>query len=468
MTSILTNTAAMSALSSLTSTQAQLSKTQAQISSGLAVETASDNEAYWSIGKTMSAQVAGLTAVNQGLGLTNSIADVTAAALNSIKSSLDKMQADVVSAGQSGVDLTAVQADISAQQQSIIAVANSATFNGVNWLINKTSLSSNETKTYTIDVSQTEYDKLLMGQSANSSATFNIKDISSATATQNGIVYSQTVTSDKSIGVSDASDGSLTKTDLSYDFESSGDTRLSSLINVAIPTGMSGNRVSTTEFRLTPLTLFSDGISSATSETDVYYDHMQYPTKITKNTYTTSGDSYTGFTTSASAGILDQSIQIIRQVAEPPVSGGGATSTQSVVDLDDSGGSSYNVTTGLNAGSSGSYTLIENESVLTINVIGMSDDEITAAGHAIQTSVSGIINASSVIGGLQNQIANQIAFNSSLSDALTSGIGSLVDADMNVASTRLQALQTQQQLGIQALSMANQNSQLILKLFQAA
>ena len=53
-------------------------------------------------------------------------------------------------------------------------------------------------------------------------------------------------------------------------------------------------------------------------------------------------------------------------------------------------------------------------------------------------------------------------------DALTSGVGSLVDADMNVASTRLQALQTQQQLGIQALSMANNNSQLILKLFQAA
>ena len=43
--------------------------------------------------------------------------------------------------------------------------------------------------------------------------------------------------------------------------------------------------------------------------------------------------------------------------------------------------------------------------------------------------------------------------------------GSLVDADMNVASTRLQALQTQQQLGIQSLSIANQNSQLILKLF---
>ena len=61
--------------------------------------------------------------------------------------------------------------------------------------------------------------------------------------------------------------------------------------------------------------------------------------------------------------------------------------------------------------------------------------------------------------------ANQQSFVTSLSDAITSGVGSLVDADMNVASTRLQALQTQQELGIQALSIANQNSQLILKLF---
>ena len=52
-----------------------------------------------------------------------------------------------------------------------------------------------------------------------------------------------------------------------------------------------------------------------------------------------------------------------------------------------------------------------------------------------------------------------------LSNAITQGVGSLVDADMNQASTRLNALQTQQQLGIQALSVANQNSQIILKLF---
>ena len=56
-------------------------------------------------------------------------------------------------------------------------------------------------------------------------------------------------------------------------------------------------------------------------------------------------------------------------------------------------------------------------------------------------------------------------FNNALTTNYATGIGALVDADMNTASTRLQALQTQEQLGIQSLSIANQNTQLILKLF---
>jgi flagellin len=53
-----------------------------------------------------------------------------------------------------------------------------------------------------------------------------------------------------------------------------------------------------------------------------------------------------------------------------------------------------------------------------------------------------------------------------MSDALTTGIGSMVDADMEEASARLQALQTQQQLGVQALSIANQAPQNIMSLFR--
>jgi flagellin len=54
----------------------------------------------------------------------------------------------------------------------------------------------------------------------------------------------------------------------------------------------------------------------------------------------------------------------------------------------------------------------------------------------------------------------------SLMDSVTRGIGQLVDADMNAESTRLQAFQVQQQLGVQALSIANQNTQSILSLFR--
>ena len=108
------------------------------------------------------------------------------------------------------------------------------------------------------------------------------------------------------------------------------------------------------------------------------------------------------------------------------------------------------------------------ESILTLNVVGTSSADLALFGQAVRTAISGIIGASTAVGALQTQLSTQMSYNFALSDALTSGIGSLVDADMNVASTRLQALQIQQQLGIQALSIANQNGQLILRLFQAA
>ena len=81
-------------------------------------------------------------------------------------------------------------------------------------------------------------------------------------------------------------------------------------------------------------------------------------------------------------------------------------------------------------------------------------------------AIADLTTYASVIGATQARVNSQNEFIKTMSEALTSGISSLVDADMNEASTRLQALQTQQQLGVQALSIANQNAQMILKLFQ--
>ena len=74
--------------------------------------------------------------------------------------------------------------------------------------------------------------------------------------------------------------------------------------------------------------------------------------------------------------------------------------------------------------------------------------------------------AASELGAAKSRIDMQKDFVSKLMDSIDRGVGQLVDADMNKESTRLQALQVQQQLGIQALSIANANSQNILALFK--
>jgi flagellin len=109
-------------------------------------------------------------------------------------------------------------------------------------------------------------------------------------------------------------------------------------------------------------------------------------------------------------------------------------------------------------------------SVATLNISALTDStvdqaKLTALTTQVDTAIQSATSAAATLGATKTRVDLQSTFIQNLSDSITSGIGSLVDADMNQASTRLQALQTQQQLGIQSLSIANQNSQLILKLF---
>lgn len=85
--------------------------------------------------------------------------------------------------------------------------------------------------------------------------------------------------------------------------------------------------------------------------------------------------------------------------------------------------------------------------------------------QAVDTAFTQITTGASNLGAAIKRIDLQSEFVGSLMDAIERGVGQLVDADMNEESTRLQALQVQQQLGIQALSIANTGSQNILSLF---
>ena len=90
---------------------------------------------------------------------------------------------------------------------------------------------------------------------------------------------------------------------------------------------------------------------------------------------------------------------------------------------------------------------------------------ITASGTFLnkQNSVGKALNT---VGAATNYVTNQISYNSDKVNALNSGLGALVDANLAQESAQLQALQIRQQLGTQALSLANQAPQTLLSLFK--
>jgi flagellin len=104
---------------------------------------------------------------------------------------------------------------------------------------------------------------------------------------------------------------------------------------------------------------------------------------------------------------------------------------------------------------------------LATNLTAITDT--TTAGTAlgqIETFLQTAIDGAAALGASAKRIEGQNQFVSKLTDAMTLGIGTLVDADLEESSARLQSLQVQQQLATQSLSIANQAPQAILSLFR--
>lgn len=99
---------------------------------------------------------------------------------------------------------------------------------------------------------------------------------------------------------------------------------------------------------------------------------------------------------------------------------------------------------------------------IDVSTSAAADTSLAAIETHIQTAVDG----AAALGASAKRISDQNEFVSKVTDAMKSGIGALVDADLEEASARLQALQVQQQLATQSLSIANQAPQAILSLFR--
>ncbi|NIJ20827.1 flagellin [Sphingomonas naasensis] len=108
------------------------------------------------------------------------------------------------------------------------------------------------------------------------------------------------------------------------------------------------------------------------------------------------------------------------------------------------------------------------KSVITVAASGNISSQASAQAmiDTLTTTQANLKTTLSTLGAASRKIDAQATFTSKLSDTIEGGIGNLVDADLAKESARLQALQVKQQLGVQALSIANQAPQTITSLFR--
>jgi flagellin len=122
------------------------------------------------------------------------------------------------------------------------------------------------------------------------------------------------------------------------------------------------------------------------------------------------------------------------------------------------------ITVDLQAG--GSNTSAVAATVTGLDISAMDATGIQTSLNTIDTALENLATLGATFGAASSRIDTQKDFISKLTAAIDRGVGSLVDADMNEESTRLKALQTQQQLAVQSLSIANSSSDSILQLFR--
>ncbi len=308
MASILTNSSAMSALSTLRSIASSMESTQNAISTGMKVSKASDNAAYWSISTTMKSDNMALAAVNDALGVGAAKVDTGYAGMESAIDVMKEIKAKVVAAKEEGVDKAKIQEEITQLKDQLVSIAKSASFNGENWL-----------------AAETMGDKTVVsGFVRDASGNVGVKTTTYTLAASN-VLY---------------------QLDAQGEVDAAGDSIL------------------------------------------------------------TSGDNVT--------------------VA------GAAAAVASI----------------------------------KINDLDVTGDDLDVALASVDLALTKMTSAGAELGSISKRIDLQSSFSSKLSDAIEKGVGRLIDADMNEESTRLKALQTQQQLAIQALSIANNDSQNILSLFR--
>lgn len=413
MTSILTNVAAMAALQTLRSIDTKMEETQSRVSSGLRVGTASDNAAYWSIATTMRSDNMALSAVQDALGLGAAKVDTAYAAMQTAVEVVKEIKAKLVAATEEGVDRSKIQEEIEQLQAQLRTVASAASFSGENWL-------------------------------------------------QADITTPATVVTKSVVGsFVRAADGSVSVKKINYNlgadtvlFDTSGNKNgiLDRVFNVSqnavtLTVNTSGVGAEHTVAAYTIDQLIAAGATFTTNTVGTTTTQLAQATAdliVGGVTVITNGDYFVQVSGNTWARAVD-------------VTGTG----QEALHYD--GAAIYY---GVDTSNAPAVNIPAPESVDTVDITLLTNNELDVMVSAVDKALEVVISASADLGSIAMRIEMQENFVASLTDSIDSGIGRLVDADMNEESTRLKALQTQQQLAIQSLSIANTSSENVLQLFR--
>lgn len=422
MSSILTNNSAMVALQTLKSINMNLGKVQSEISTGKTIESAKDNAAVWAISKVMESDVAGFKAISSSLSLGQATVGVALNGAETIEGLLNEMKGTITAAQESNVPRDKLQADIDTLTQQIKSVVGAAQFNGLNLL----------------NGSEAEDTQILSSLDRDSSGNVTASQIS---------VGKQNMTTDK-VSIDAASTGFAAAGGSAAQTVGAGGGSVTNTITAPTEAGQSFAIV------LSGGAGELAGAEFGTGNTVTDMENIGYVSKEGD----TAADVAKGLAAAWDAYKNENNID--RDVLK--ITANGADLVTTVGD----GDALNNLTVAVSSADASD----NNKGAGNLAALDALDVTTTVGAQNALDTLEGLIQSTidtgAELGSTSRQIDTQADFIGKLSDLLTSGVGSLVDADMEAASAKLQALQTQQQLGVQALSIANQAPQTILSLFR--
>ncbi|MBY9065746.1 flagellin [Hyphomonas sp. WL0036] len=415
MSSILTNNSSMVALETLRNINRNLETVQSEISTGKKIATAKDNAAIWAVSTVMSSDVESFKAITDSLNLGSSTVGVARSAAEKVTSTLEEIKTLIVQAQGENVDRAKYQTDIAEKISLIEGYVSAAQFNGLN-LINGSSAedvnvlasldrsSSGSVSASYISVARQD----LSVANTGSAATFGTTAVTDTSILDNGGTAAGTgatvaAAATQTISVASVADG--------YSYR------------ITLDDSATNNTLGQRSFEY--VASASDSAESVAASLANQISNFFAATGETNYSVTRDGDEISITNNSAAA-------------------------------LTVTAATANDGTAGVSSGGLGDLA--------TIDVT--NSDGAAAALTTIENLLNTAIDAASVFGSSQNRISGQSEFVQTLIDSMTAGIGSLTDTDMEAASAKLQALQVQQQLGVQALSIANQAPQVLLSLFR--